>query len=204
MHSRPATWGRYLMWAEWSYNMSIHSGTQMTPDEVTFGKPPPSIPQYIAGSSSVDAVDKILSNSEEMFASLRKKLLKAQDTMKRFADHNRRDVEFLVADWVFVKLRPRRQVSVTGDSHPKLTKRFFGPFQITQRVGLVAYQLRLPPHSHIHPVFHCSLLHKAFPTTPLSNLSSHISKTSILIFFYQLQYMTLQALSIHIDRKSVV
>ena len=158
VHSRPATCRRYLMWAKWSYNTSIHLGMQMTPYEVTFGKPPPSIPQYISGSSSVDAVDEFLSNRKEMFASLRKKLLKAQDTMKHFVDHNRRDVEFKVDDWVFVKLRPRRQVSVTGDSHPKLTKRFFGPFQITQRVGPVAYQLQLPPHSRMHPVFHCSLL----------------------------------------------
>jgi len=158
VHSRPATWGRYLMWAEWSYNTSIHSGTQMTPYEVTFGKPPPSIPQYITGSSTVDAVDDFLSNREKLFEKLRKKLLKAQGNMKHFADRNRRDVKFEVDDWVFVKLRPRRQVSLTGNSHPKLTKRFFGPFQITQKVGPVAYQLRLPSYLRIHPIFHCSLL----------------------------------------------
>ena len=70
----------------------------MTPYEVTFGKPPPSIPQYIAGSSSVDAVDDFLSNREELFEKLQRKLLKAQDNMKRFADLNRRDIEFEVGD----------------------------------------------------------------------------------------------------------
>jgi len=66
----------------------------MSPYEVTFGKRPPNIPQYIARTSNVDIVDEILVNREVMFASLRKKLLKAQQTMKHFADDKRRDVNF--------------------------------------------------------------------------------------------------------------
>lgn len=146
------------MWVEWSNNTSVHAGTQMTPYEITFGKRPPSIPQYITGTSNVDTVDDFLTNREALFASLRKKLLKAQQTMKNFANNHRHDVSFKVGDWVFVKLRPRRQVSDTGASHPKLMKWYFGPFQIVQKVGPVAYQLQLPVDSRIHPMFHYSLL----------------------------------------------
>jgi len=35
---------------------------------------------------------------------------------------------------------------------------FFGPFQITQHVGTVAYRLQLLPSASIHDVFHVSLL----------------------------------------------
>ena len=74
--------GRYLMWAEWSYNTSYNSATGMTPFEVTFGRKPPSIPQYLMGSSKLEAIDDLLSQREEVFELLCRKLLKAQDMMK--------------------------------------------------------------------------------------------------------------------------
>lgn len=141
VHPRPSTWGKFLLWAEWSYNTSIHSGMGLSPYKITFGKKPPNIPDYIAGTSHIDAMDDFLVDREVVFANLKKKLIKAQQTMKHFADNNRCDVNFREGDWVFVKLQPRRKTSVTGTTTSKLSKRFYGPFQIVQKIGPVAYQL---------------------------------------------------------------
>ena len=43
----------------------------------------------------------------------------------------------------------------------KLSPRYIGPFQISRRVGEVAYKLDLPPElSGVHIVFHVSMLRK--------------------------------------------
>ena len=48
-----------------------------------------------------------------------------------------------MGDWVLLKLRPHRQLSVKvlNAVHDKLAKRFYGPFQIVERIGPVAYRL---------------------------------------------------------------
>ena len=46
----------------------------------------------------------------------------------------------------------------------KLSPRYIGPYEIIERVGVVAYRLALPPElSRIHNVFHVSMLRKYVP-----------------------------------------
>ena len=42
----------------------------------------------------------------------------------------------------------------------KPSSKYYGPYLIVERIGLLAYKLALPSHSKIHPVFHVSLLKK--------------------------------------------
>lgn len=85
---------------------------------------------------------------------------RAQARMKNLADSHRKDRELVVGDWVFLKLRPHVQQSVKIRINPKLAPHYYGPFQVIGRVGVVSYNLQLPPSSRIHPVFHISLLKK--------------------------------------------
>ncbi|XP_059627473.1 uncharacterized protein LOC132270306 [Cornus florida] len=48
-----------------------------------------------------------------------------------------------------------------GRKKGKLAPRFIGPFEITERIGEVAYRLALPPKlSAVHNVFHVSMLRR--------------------------------------------
>ncbi|KAJ3709255.1 hypothetical protein LUZ61_012960 [Rhynchospora tenuis] len=85
---------------------------------------------------------------------LKSQLAKAQDRMKKFADSKRSERHFNKGDWVYLKLQPYRQLSVSGTQHNKLSPKFYGPYEILEKVGPVAYKLHLPAASSIHPVVH--------------------------------------------------
>jgi hypothetical protein len=65
-----------------------------------------------------------------------------------------------VGDHVFLKVSPWKGITRFGHKG-KLSPRYIGPFEILERVGLVAYRIALPPAlSKIHNVFHVSSLQK--------------------------------------------
>ena len=52
----------------------------------------------------------------------------------------------------------------------KLAKRYYGPFQILQRINETLYRLKLPSNWHIHNAFYVSLLKPykgKLPTHPI-------------------------------------
>ena len=94
---------------------------------------------------------------------IRDRLKMAFSRQKSYADPKRKDVQFSVGDHVFLKVSPMKGVMRFGKKG-KLSPRYVGPFEILDRVGNVSYRLALPPSfSHVHPVFHISMLRKYVP-----------------------------------------
>lgn len=171
---RPKDWARWLAVAEWSYNTSVHSSTGLSPFEVVYGYAPPRLQPYEVGSTAVQAVEEEMKSRDFILTLVRENLQESQARMKHFADKHRTDKEYSVGDWVYLRLRPYRQMSVAVRRNLKLSARYFGQFQITQKVGSVAYKLDLPPNSKIYPIFHVSCLKKQLGarTQPNPNLPS--------------------------------
>ena len=71
---------------------------------------------------------------------IRERLKTTQSHQKCYADLSRRELEFQVDDWVFLKVSPMKGVMRFGKKG-KLSPRYVGPYKILKRVGKVAYEL---------------------------------------------------------------
>nr|GEV37319.1 hypothetical protein [Tanacetum cinerariifolium] len=88
------------------------------------------------------------------------KLKAVRDRQKSYADNWRKPLEFEVGDHVMLKVSPWKGV-VRFRKKGKLAPRYVGPFEILERIGPVAYWLRLPEElSGVHDTFHVSNLKK--------------------------------------------
>ena len=58
---------------------------------------------------------------------------------------------------MYIKVKPKKSTLRLG-KYKKLAARYCGPFEILAKVGLVSYQLALPPNIKVHNVFHVSIL----------------------------------------------
>ncbi|GKF69837.1 hypothetical protein Tco_0202894, partial [Tanacetum coccineum] len=79
---------------------------------------------------------------------------------KSYADKRRKPLEFSVDDYVMLKVSLWEGV-VRFRKKGKLAPRFVGPFEIIEKVGLMAYRLDLPKElNSVHDSFHVSNLKK--------------------------------------------
>lgn len=158
---QPKGWSRVIPWAEYWYNTSYQSAARCTPFETVYGRAPPSISRFIPGETPVEAVAQDLLTRDEAIKQLKFHLNRAQDLMAQLANKNKHPTDIGVEDWVYLKIRPHKQLSMCAGLHPKLAARYYGPFKVIQKVGEVAFRIQLPETAHIHPVFHVSQLKKA-------------------------------------------
>ena len=148
---------------EFAYNNSFQSTIGMAPFEALYGRPCRSPSHWLDKKDPVIVGPEMIEETAKIVDLIRKRMKDAQDRQKSYADLHRRNLEFEVGDHVFLKISPVKGVMRFGKSG-KLSPRYVGPFEILRRVGVVAYQLALPPTlTSAHDVFHISMLKKYIP-----------------------------------------
>nr|GEX11129.1 putative reverse transcriptase domain-containing protein [Tanacetum cinerariifolium] len=103
---------------------------------------------------------EIVQETTEKISQIKARLKATRDRQKNYANKRRKPLEFNVGDHVLLKVSPWKAV-VHFWKKGKLASRFVGPFEITERIGPVAYRLRLPEELNgVHDTFHVSNLKK--------------------------------------------
>jgi hypothetical protein len=160
-HACPTKWLQWLALAEFWYNTSLHSALGKTPFEVLYGRSPRHLGISDDSTCSVPNLESWMNERQLMQDLLRQHLERVRLRMKHQADKKRTERSFSVGDFVFLKLQPYVQSSVAPRAHHKLLFKYYGPYEVLERIGTVAYRLALPETSRIHPVIHVSQLKKA-------------------------------------------
>ena len=154
------SWNKYLPLVEFAYNNSYHSTIDMAPYEALYGRKCRSPIHWDEIGEKKFLGPELVQRTTEAVKKIRKRMLTTQSRQKSYADTRRRDLEFEVGDKVFLKVAPMKGVMRFGKKG-KLSPRFVGPFEVLERIGVVAYRLALPPSlSAVHNVFHVSMLRK--------------------------------------------
>ncbi|GJV22605.1 hypothetical protein Tco_1375300 [Tanacetum coccineum] len=103
---------------------------------------------------------KVVQETTDKVLLIKEKLKAAKDRQKSYADNRLKPLEFEVGDHVILKVSPWKG-DIRFGKKGKLTPRYVGPFEILERIGPVAYRLRLPEElSGVHDTFHVSNLKK--------------------------------------------
>jgi hypothetical protein len=107
---------------------------------------------------------ELLKEMEHAMINIRWNLKVVEERQNNYADIKRTHKYFKMRDHVSLRVKPRI-ISLRMGTCAKLVARYCGPFEVLERVGLVAYRLALPPIVRDHNVFHVFLLNKYVHTT---------------------------------------
>ncbi|GJR13222.1 reverse transcriptase domain-containing protein [Tanacetum coccineum] len=119
---------------------------------------------------------EIVQETTDKIVQIKERLKAARDRQKSYVDNRRKPLEFNVGDKVLLKVSPRKGVVRFGKKS-KLSPRYVGPFEIVERVGPVAYRLRLPQELiGVHDTFHVSNLKKC-----LADVNLHVPLEEVKI-----------------------
>ena len=160
----PSEWDCYLAPVEFAYNNATQASTGYSPFFLINGEHP-CVPTVLGSQSSeidvnVESANTFMQFFQQLVKHAQHSLQRARAYQKRQADSHRRELVFAEGDAVMLSTRNLDNLICRT-----FRQRFIGPFRIAKKISDVAYRVELPPHLHIHNVFHVSLL-KPYKPSP--------------------------------------
>ncbi|RHN60629.1 putative nucleotidyltransferase, Ribonuclease H [Medicago truncatula] len=133
-------WDSHLPLIEFTYNNSYHSSIGMAPFEALYGRRCRTPLCWFESGESVVLGPNLVHETTEKVRLIREKMKASQSRQKSYHDKRRKALEFQEGDHVFLRVTPLTGVGRALKSR-KLTPKFIGSYQISERVGTVAYRM---------------------------------------------------------------
>ncbi|KAD3066970.1 hypothetical protein E3N88_34850 [Mikania micrantha] len=169
------SWDTHLPLIEFSYNNGYHSSIGCAPFEAIYGRKCRSPICWTEVGDNRITGPELIQETTDKIAQIQQRLQATRSLQKSYVDKRRKPLEFDVGDRVMLKVSPWKGVVRFG-AKGKLAPRYVGPFEITQRIGPMAYRLKLPDElCGVHDVFH------------VSNLKRYLADESLIIPLEEIQ-----------------
>ncbi|KAL5525002.1 hypothetical protein ACEPAF_8871 [Sanghuangporus sanghuang] len=158
VNHRQSDWADWLALAEFAHNNREHSATKLSPFFVNTGQHPSDFTGVGTTSSNLSA-EEFAKHVKGIHELTQANLTQANEDMKRFYDrHAGKSIVYEMGQKVFLDGRNIKTIRPTK----KMDDKWFGPFEVMERVGASAYKLKIPKTwKHVHPVFNEILLKPA-------------------------------------------
>ena len=154
------SWDRHISLVEFVYNSSFQSSIGMVPYKALYER------KCITPLCWTELSEKkiigldLIQETEEKVKVIRERLKVATNRQKSYADMRIKDIQYEIGEKIFLKVSPWKK-AMRFRKKGKLSPRFIRPYEVIEKVGLVAYRLALPPDlEKIHNVFHMSMLRR--------------------------------------------
>lgn len=147
----PADWPDLMPKLQRALNNSVAS-TGHTPNEVAYGFTPAQ-PDLMPQQPSAAAAADLRTAQRIIRAEVADAIALGQMYSKQDYDRKHQPLYMKVGDWALLRLHKGYKIPATARLGKKLSQQYVGPFQITEKIGRLAYRLAIPETWRIHPVF---------------------------------------------------
>ncbi|XP_050916063.1 uncharacterized protein LOC127131172 [Lathyrus oleraceus] len=166
----------------------------MAPLEALYGRRCRTLLCWYEYGDSVVLGPKIVQQTTDKVKFIRDKMKASQSRKKIYHDKRIKDLEFRQGDHVFLRVNLVTSI-VRLVKSKKLTPKFIGSYQISQRIGNMVYKVALPNDIlNLHDVFHVSQIQKYNP-----DRSHTIQMDDVQVR----DNLTVEALSMRIDDREL-
>jgi hypothetical protein len=137
------TWDKCLALVVFAYNNSYKASLKMAPFEALYGRRCRTPLNWSQAGERTLFGPKLVQEAEEKVEVIRENSRAAQMRQMSYHDKAKAPREFDVVDYVYLKVSPTKGVQRLGVKG-KLAPRYVGPYEVTEKFGMVAYHIRLP------------------------------------------------------------
>ena len=159
---RMDNWVQLLPSLEFAFHNATNQAVGQSPFYLNYGFYPATsgldISTDVLQDSKVPASSDFLLHLQTVMKAAKDHLHEAQEYYSRQANKHRREKEFQISDMVLLSSKHILRDNLSGRPKSKFQPKYVGPYKVLNKVGSVAYRLKIPASSRFHNVFHLSQL----------------------------------------------